>query len=182
MPVPRPLDPPEFERSLDRHYIVGLCCMALLIVAFPLYRLGEPQRRAAARDAAELESVALGREAFGRHCAACHGADAQGGSMAPTLAAQEFLSATSDQQLYWLIAGGVPGSLMSAYHLDLGGPFTPQEIDRLVRYLRSLEASAVPIPNWRNGARRRRDEDHRSHDEPRDDGRNDERSPDTTKR
>ncbi len=153
MPTPRPLDSPALERSLDRHYIVGLCCMALLIVAFPLYRIGEPARRQAARESAEKESIALGSEAFSRHCAACHGPNASGGGVAPTLGSREFLNTTSDQQLYWLVAGGIPGTMMSAYHVDLGGPFTPQEIDRLVRYLRSLEADAPSVSNWRTGGR-----------------------------
>ncbi len=101
----------------------------------------------------EGESVALGREAFRLHCAACHGPEGTGGSVAPTLAAREFLSSVNDQQLEWLIAGGVPGTTMGAYHIDLGGPFTPQEITRLVRYLRALEAGAPSVPEWRAGAK-----------------------------
>ena len=153
MPSPAPLDSPALARSLDRQYLIGLCCMALLIVAFPLYRLGEPARRQRARVAMESESIAQGREAFARNCAGCHGADASGGGVAPTLGSHEFLSGVSDQQLSWLISGGIPGTMMSAYHLDLGGPFTPQEIDRLVRYLRSLEATAPSVPKWREGVR-----------------------------
>ncbi len=38
-PPRRPwLDAPELMRSLDRQYAVGLACMAVLVVAFPLYR------------------------------------------------------------------------------------------------------------------------------------------------
>jgi mono/diheme cytochrome c family protein len=132
--------------------------MALLIIAFPLYRMGEPARRVAAKIATEQESIALGRESFQRNCAGCHGADAGGGALAPTLGSREFLSSVSDQQMYWLISGGIPGTPMSAYHLDLGGPFTPQEIDRLVRYLRSMEATAVSVPNWRVSGRAERTE------------------------
>jgi mono/diheme cytochrome c family protein len=139
--------------------MIGLVCMALLIVAFPIYRLGEPARRRASLVAVEKESVALGAEAFGRNCAGCHGQNAGGGSVAPTLGSREFLSTVSDQQLYWLISGGIPGTAMSAYHLDLGGPFTPQEIDRIVRYLRSLEAGAPSVPNWRTGGRAERHEE-----------------------
>ncbi len=153
MPTPAPLDTPALARSLDRQYVIGLCCMAVLIIAFPLYRIGEPARRRRARAAMERESVTQGRESFARNCAGCHGANAGGGAMAPTLGSREFLSTVTDQQLHWLIAGGIPGTPMSAYHLDLGGPFTPQEIDRLVRYLRSLEPTAPSVPNWRASGR-----------------------------
>lgn len=165
MPQPEPLDSPQLARSLDRQYIVGLCIMALLIVAFPLYRIGEPARRQMARQLGDRESVAFGAEVFARNCAACHGANALGGNGAPTLGSREFLSSVTDQQLHWLIAGGIPGTAMSAYHVDLGGPFTPQEIGRLVRYLRSLEADAPSVPNWRSGGRA---EQHRRHTPDRD--------------
>ncbi len=153
MPTPDPIDPPDLARSLDRQYVAGLVCMALLVLAFPMYRIGEPSRRRSARVAVERESIAIGKETFVRQCAACHGADAAGGSIAPTLASREFLSVTSDQQMHWIISGGIPGTPMTAYHVDLGGPFTPQEIERLVRYLRSLEAGAPSIPEWRRGAK-----------------------------
>lgn len=150
---PPPLDAPELARSLDRQYVIGLVCMLLLILAFPLYRIGEPGRRARARQAMERESVMLGHEAYNRACAACHGVDGVGGSIGPTLAAKEFLEQTSDLQMAWLIAGGMPGTTMAAWHIDLGGPLTGQEIDRMVRYLRSLERTSPSIPEWRTGAR-----------------------------
>ena len=151
-PAPRPLDAPEEARSLDRYYMVGLACMLLLIVAFPLYKLGEPSRRAATRESMHAENVALGRALFAQHCAACHGDEARGGRGFPTLGAREFLESVSDKQLHWLVSGGVPGSPMVAYDLDLGGPFTAQEITRVVSYLRSLEEGAPSVPGWYKGA------------------------------
>jgi mono/diheme cytochrome c family protein len=150
--APRPLDAPEEARSLDRYYMVGLACMLLLIVAFPLYKLGEPARREATRESMHAENVALGRELFAQHCAACHGDEARGGRGFPTLGAREFLESVSDKQLHWLVSGGVPGSAMVAYDLDLGGPFTAQEITRVVSYLRSLEDGAPSVPGWYKGA------------------------------
>ena len=151
-PALRPLDTPEESRSLDRYYMVGLACMLVLVVAFPLYKLGEPARREATRESMHAENVALGRELFAQHCAACHGDEARGGRGFPTLGAREFLESVSDKQLHWLVSGGVPGSAMVAYDLDLGGPFTAQEITRVVSYLRSLEAGAPSVPGWYKGA------------------------------
>ena len=149
--APQPLDAPEEARSLDRYYMVGLACMAVLILAFPLYKLGEPARREATRSAMHEENVTLGRELFAQHCAACHGDEARGGRGFPTLAAREFLESVSDRQLHWLVSGGVPGSAMVAYDLDLGGPFTAQEITRVVTYLRTLEEGAPSVPGWYKG-------------------------------
>jgi mono/diheme cytochrome c family protein len=95
--------------------------------------------------------VALGATMFAQHCAACHGDDARGGRGFPTLGAREFLNSVSDKQLQWLVSGGIPGSAMVAYDLDLGGPFTAQEISRVVTYLRSLEEGAPSVPGWYRG-------------------------------
>ncbi len=150
-PTPRPLDTPELARALDRYYMAGLVCMALLIVAFPLYKLGEPARRERTLEEMRTENVTLGGTLFAQHCASCHGDDARGGRGFPTLGAKEFLTSVSDKQLQWLISGGIPGSAMVAYDLDLGGPFTAQEISRLVTYLRSLEEGAPSVPGWYRG-------------------------------
>ncbi len=126
--------------------------MLILIVAFPLYKYGEPARRERTQDAMREENIAIGGAMFAQHCAACHGDNASGGRGFPTLGSKEFLASVSDKQLQWLISGGVPGSAMTAYDMDLGGPFTAQEILRIVTYLRSLEKDAPSVPGWYKGA------------------------------
>lgn len=150
-PHPPPLDSPEHERQLDRYYMVGLVCMVVLVLAFPLYKSSEPERRARTTEAMLAQNVAQGTAMFAQHCAACHGDEARGGRGFPTLSAKEFLASVSDTQLRWLISGGVPGTGMTPYALDLGGPFTDQEINWLVAYLRSLEVGAPSVPNWFKG-------------------------------
>jgi mono/diheme cytochrome c family protein len=173
------MDSPDDTRQLDWWRVAGLVCMAMLIVAFPLYNRGEPMRRKAAQAAMERENIDIGRAMFAQHCAACHGSEARGGRGAPTLAAREFLGSVTDKQLHWLISGGVPGTIMSAYDLDLGGPFTAQQITRLAAYVRSLEPDAPSVQGWFKGApappramarTRRGGDDHpERHDESRDD-------------
>jgi len=150
-PTPRPLDTPEEARQLDRYYMTGLVCMLVLIVAFPIYKLGEPVRRAETQEQMRAENIEIGETMFAQHCAACHGDDARGGRGFPTLGAKEFLTLVSDRQLQWLIAGGVPGSPMTAYDIDLGGPFSAQEISRVVAYLRSMEEDAPSVAGWYRG-------------------------------
>lgn len=150
--MPPPMDSAEDVRQLNRQYVIGLLCMVALIVAFPIYNAGEPSRRARALAEMQRQNVGLGRTTFRQHCASCHGDDARGGRGAPTLASREFLAAVTDRQMHWLISGGVPGSVMPAYDLDLGGPFTAQEIARVVTYLRSLEEGAPSVAGWFKGA------------------------------
>jgi mono/diheme cytochrome c family protein len=145
-------DDHELERGLDRQLVLGLLFGALLFAGFPLYAIREPKRLATARAAQHAQYLTLGTEQYALHCAGCHGEGARGGGAAPTLAAREFLSSVSDQQMRWLIAGGQPGTAMSAYHIDLGGPFTDQHVDEVVVYLRSLEPAAPSVPGWRAGA------------------------------
>jgi mono/diheme cytochrome c family protein len=126
--------------------------MVIMVLAFPIYRLTEPDRRADAAEGRATELAAQGEELYALTCAGCHGPEGKGGATAPTLNAKEFLQFVADEQIESLIAVGVPGSQMSAYSLDFGGPFTQEQIVALTAYLRSLEADAPSVPNWWEGA------------------------------
>ncbi len=136
------------ERSTTRWIAAGIGLTALFVLMFPVYRLYEPTGRSQAR--AELESslASQGAGLFQTTCASCHGADGQGID-APALNSQQFLQAADDAQIASLVAHGIPGSEMSAYSLDFGGPLTSQQIDALTSYLRSLEPNAPDRPDWR---------------------------------
>ena len=126
--------------------------MLVLIVGFPLYRLREPHLRSHALTEQTTAYTRIGGDLFKQSCASCHGIEATGGS-APTLNSKQFLSATSDAQAALIITGGVPGSSMSAWSQDYGGPLTDEQVRQLVTYLRSLEPGAPSIPDWRTGAK-----------------------------
>jgi len=152
MTTPREQDDPALERSLDRQLILGLVFGVLLFAGFPLYAFREPERLKRAAAEQQEQYTRLGSDQFALHCAACHGAEGMGGGPAPTLRASEYLSAVTDQQLRWFIAGGRPGTTMSPYHIDFGGPFTEQHVDQVVVYLRSLAVDAQSVPGWKEGA------------------------------
>lgn len=146
----RPPDP-TLEASTNKWMQWGLILMVIMVLAFPVYRLTEPDRRAGAAEERSTELAAQGEELFALTCAGCHGQEGKGGLTAPTLNSKEFLQSAVDQQIESLIATGVPGSQMSPYSLDFGGPFTQEQIVALTTYLRSLEADASSVPEWRDG-------------------------------
>ena len=146
----RPYDP-DLEKSTNRWMVGGLVLLALLVLAFPAYRLYEPGAREEAREEHFQSLAEQGEAIFATNCTPCHGAEGLGG-IAPALNSQQFLTAASDEQIASLIAVGVPGTAMAAYSLDHGGPFTLEQIDALTVYLRSLESNAPDNPDWRGPA------------------------------
>lgn len=146
------LQHPEDERlegSTVRWMQGGAVILALMVLAFPLYRAQEPGARARAAEQRAAELSAQGADIFAVTCAPCHGEDGLGG-MAPALNSQQFLTSATDDQIEGLIALGVPGSTMAAYSIDFGGPLTQEQIVALAVYLRSLEEAAPDNPAWRD--------------------------------
>lgn len=142
-------DDPVLDEETNRWMMWGLYLIGALVLAFPLYRLIEPSNRDAAREA-NLESLATeGESIWSFNCAACHGAEGEGVS-APALNSQQFLTSATDEQTQLLVSVGVPGSQMSAYALDYGGPLTSEQIRAVTVYLRSLEETAPDRPDWRD--------------------------------
>lgn len=78
------------------------------------------------------QDVAEGQQSFKSQCAACHGLDASGGSVAPSLVSGTFKHGGSDEALFAVITKGVPGTAMSAF--PLGGKETWQ----IIAFLRSM--------------------------------------------
>jgi alcohol dehydrogenase (cytochrome c) len=75
-----------------------------------------------------------GRQAFEARCARCHGGDATGGAMGPSIAQR--LGLHDDQGLARIVATGFPDAGMP------GQAVPAAELGPLVKYLRSLEKSA----------------------------------------
>jgi mono/diheme cytochrome c family protein len=151
-PTPEPFEPAALERSLNRYLVAGLVFMALLIAGFVTYRVREPSLRADATTEQRATYQVLGKQLFAASCAECHGDNGTGGGSAPTLSSKEFLKSTSDAQVHALIAAGVSGTDMPAWSLDYGGTMTDEQVSQIVTFLRSREAKAPSIPEWRSGA------------------------------
>jgi mono/diheme cytochrome c family protein len=140
---------PVLDRETNRWMMWGLYLMAALVLAFPLYRLIEPSSREDAREANLASLADEGASIWSFNCAACHGADGEGVS-APALNSQQFLAEATNEQIELLVSVGVPGTQMSAYALDHGGPLTSEQIRSVAVYLRSLEDDAPDRPDWRD--------------------------------
>src|SRR5262245_52007173 len=76
--------------------------------------------------------MAQGREVFENRCAACHGADGNGGELGPPIVNR--LRRRNDQELAALITSGIPARGMPAFSLP------PKQMTELVAFLRTLKA------------------------------------------
>ena len=110
-------------------------------------RAGTP---ATARDEQVAEYTELGSQLFANNCSSCHG-DHGEGEDAPTLNAKEFLQTTTDEQIRLITAGGITGTEMPTWSIDMGGSLTDQQIEQIVTYMRSWESTAPSVPDWRAG-------------------------------
>jgi mono/diheme cytochrome c family protein len=77
---------------------------------------------------------AKGATVFAQDCAGCHGGNAQGGSVGPTLVSAE-MKAQSDDFFRQTILNGRAGTAMPAWQ----GRLSAQDIEDVIAYLRSLQ-------------------------------------------
>src|SRR5262245_53158299 len=102
--------------------------------------------QAPAKEAPSPEQIAKGKELYAKMCAVCHGPAGEGyrADQAPRIAHPDFLATVNDDYLRRAIAQGRPGTTMSAWSKERGGPLSPAEIDALVALLRSWD-HASPV-------------------------------------
>jgi cytochrome c oxidase cbb3-type subunit 3/ubiquinol-cytochrome c reductase cytochrome c subunit len=73
---------------------------------------------------------------YSQNCSACHGADGQHGP-AVALANPVYQAIVGDDTLRNIIANGEPGTLMPAFARSAGGMLTDEQVDALVKGMRS---------------------------------------------
>ncbi len=86
-----------------------------------------------------------GAEMYGRMCAVCHGQNGEGykADQAPMLAQQDFLSTASDDYLRTAITSGRPGTTMSAWGREHGGPLKPADVDATITFMRTWQKNSA---------------------------------------
>src|SRR6478735_7336267 len=95
-----------------------------------------------------------GAELYGRMCAVCHGEKGEGykADQAPRLAHPDFQASVSDAQLREAIKNGRNATTMSAWSKDRGGPLSPEDIEELIKFLRTWrKATDLALDERPNG-------------------------------
>jgi alcohol dehydrogenase (cytochrome c) len=87
---------------------------------------------------AQAPRPSVGRAAFERTCARCHGGDGQGGEMGPGITTR--IPLQTEQELATLVRDGLPTKGMPAFR------FADDELRQLVAYLRALPARRGEVP------------------------------------
>ena len=110
-----------------------------LIVLAAVVCLGQSARKNPFHGSAE--DIDTGRATFRIYCSPCHGIGAEGGS-GPDLTLGVYEAGDRDEDLFGVIAAGVPGTEMGGY----GGRMNSNTIWRLVAYLRSVARRETAAP------------------------------------
>jgi len=81
--------------------------------------------------------VDQGKQLLASNCAACHGMDGKGSERAPNIADSPHMRQLSDAQLEDIIANGLPGTGMPAFH-----SLSDSLVRELIAYLRNREGAS----------------------------------------
>jgi mono/diheme cytochrome c family protein len=125
-------------------YAAGLILGLAILGTFQSYIRREPARIQANLVADQEMAVKAGAGLFAENCDACHGEQGEG-LVGPPLNSRELLRSTPDELLFSLTRTGVPGTNMPAWGQAFGGPFTDEQVDQLIAYLRAWEPNAPQI-------------------------------------
>lgn len=139
---------PELTGSLRRWLSVGVVLLLVLVATFPVYRAVERGRRSGHASERRAAEIVLGRQLWSANCSECHG-DGGEGPDAPALNARQFFESANDRLLTHVIEGGVPGTDMSAWWNEFGGPLTGQQIRAVVSFILRWKVTAPDRPDWR---------------------------------
>lgn len=84
-----------------------------------------------------------GAELYATYCSLCHGEEGEGykADQANALSHPEFLATATDEFLRHALVRGRPGTTMSAWHVDAGGPLEDNDITDLVALMRSWQTA-----------------------------------------
>lgn len=138
----------DLDRSTNKVMMWGAVLMLAMAAVFPLYRWFEPANREQSRELVLTSLEEEGEGIWSLNCSSCHGLNGEG-AIGPALNSQQFLQSATNTQMQTLIAVGVPGSQMSAYSQDHGGPLTSEQIKAVSLFIRSWESDAPDNPDWR---------------------------------
>jgi mono/diheme cytochrome c family protein len=149
-------------KRLERVQLLGVLLLVVCVIGLPLYWVFEPSRQAGATEGLEKRLAGWGEGLFaptadgGFNCAGCHGGMTANGGVAPYTVTdqvtQEVRAVTwaapalntvlyrfDESEVRYILTYGRPGSPMSAWGLDGGGPMNAQQIQSLIEYIKSIQ-------------------------------------------
>lgn len=149
-------------KRLELVQFLGVILLVIITIGLPLYWVFEPTRQAGAVEGKQRTMEGWGSRLFdttangGFNCAGCHGGmNAQGGDALGTVtnpltnevravsfiapALNTVLYRFDEEELTYIITYGRPGTPMSAWGLDGGGPLNAQQIETLVAYIKKIQ-------------------------------------------
>lgn len=132
------------REDYTRLVILALILSIGILAAFQVYQLREGARIESVKAADQAEQIARGQQLFADNCATCHGDNGEG-DLGPALNSKKFLDSTEDGKIYSLISSGVPGTAMPSWSQDYGGPFTGEQVQDLVGFIRHWQATAQDV-------------------------------------
>jgi mono/diheme cytochrome c family protein len=136
----------QSQENYSPFLVAGLGLTLALVAVLQMYLLLEPGRIEAARAAERARAQEAGRQLYADNCTACHGQNGEGKvGVGPALNARDLLTTTPDETLYGLTNTGVPGTLMPAWGQAHGGPFTDEQVQQVVAFMRAWEPTAPEI-------------------------------------
>src|SRR5690242_4709197 len=109
-------------------------CKAVVSVAMSAALLGQTP------PAGETEAAA-GKASFSKHCAGCHGVEAEGGARGPSLTNNRHLRGRTTPQIHEVIQKGISSAGMPAFDLPAA------ELNALAVFVRSLNSPAADYPS-----------------------------------
>ncbi len=137
--------------SPDRSWLETPCKSALLaaglVVAFGAALGAQGQAERTNPLGGDPAAVTQGRNVYRGRCAVCHGIDAKG-FRGSDLTSGDWVHGGSDGQIFKTILEGVPGTEMPA-----NPNMSPDEIWRVLAYLRTLASAAGSAPERGDGGR-----------------------------
>ncbi len=128
-----------------------------ILIAFQIYLLREPNRIQSVLASDQAQQIVRGQQLFTDNCVTCHGKNGEGDT-GPALNSKKFLQTADDGVIFSVISSGVPGTAMPSWSQTYGGPFTNEQINDLVGFVRHWQATATdaakptPTPNPAQGA------------------------------
>ena len=132
------------REDYSQYLRIGLGLILLLILSLGYYWISDGTRLALAAEELSTERIHRGQEFYEQQCAACHGADGEGG-LGPALNDRQLLKGTLNDVFFSVIRSGVPNTQMPAWSVDFGGPLTDEDIRDVVAFVRAWEPDSVDL-------------------------------------